>query len=199
MHPNDALALDKAIFQALEENKGSECLRFWECSSPAVIVGASGAIENQVQEDACIADGVSILRRKSGGGAVVLGPGCLNYSLILSLEARPELRDITASYRVILGKIIRALDVTGLALQGTSDIALLDRKVSGNAQRRGRRTLLHHGTMLYDFDVSWMERYLKEPERRPEYRGERGHRDFVTNLPIEPNRIKERITRAFEW
>ena len=58
------------------------------------------------------------------------------------------------------------------------------RKVSGNAQRRGRRALLHHGTLLYDFDPGLAARYLKEPIRRPAYRSGRCHADFIGNLPL---------------
>jgi lipoate-protein ligase A len=185
-----------ALFQALEEGTGGEELYFWECRDPVVILGASGVIDREVYQGACIADGVPILRRKSGGGTVLVGEGCLNYSLILSLDARPELRSIADSYRIILGRIVEALNLPGLAVRGISDIALGDRKVAGNAQRRGRRALLHHGTVLYDFDVVSMQRYLKLPDRQPDYRSSRDHAQFVTNLPLEPKAIQEAIARA---
>ena len=91
-----------------------------------------------------------VLRRFSGGGAVVLGPGCLNYAVALSLVSRPELADVAASFECSWA-IVAALGSRGCRLPGT-DLALDGRKVSGNAQRRGRRALLHHGTLLYDFD-----------------------------------------------
>jgi lipoate-protein ligase A len=195
--PDDEIALDTALFRALEANTGGESLRFWECPEPAVIVGASDRIDRQVHEEACIADGVPILRRISGGGAVVVGPGCLNYSLILSLDKRPELHSVTESYRLILGPIIEALNLPGLVIGGTSDIVLEDRKVSGNSQRRGRHALLHHGTLLYDFDAQWMARYLREPDRQPSYRARRNHAEFVTNLPMDANAIQEAVERTF--
>ena len=109
-------------------------------------------IAADVIEEACRADGVRVLRRFSGGGAVVLGPGCLNYAVALSLVSRPELADVAASFQFILGRIVAALGVPGLSIAGETDLALDGRKVSGNAQRRGRRALMHHGTLLYDFD-----------------------------------------------
>src|SRR5437763_15410382 len=109
------LAVEDALFQALEAGSKAEGLRVWQSAAVVVVVGRSGAIGRDVEEEACAADGVRILRRISGGGAVVLGPGCINYSMLLSLERHPELRDVRASYRWILGYAIRALAVTGLA------------------------------------------------------------------------------------
>ena len=195
--PNDGVALDTALLHALDEKGIGEALRFWESPRPVVIVGHSNAVDREVYEAACLADGVPIVQRVSGGGAVVVGRGCLNYSLALSLDARPELRDVKRSYRLILGRIVRALGLPGLAVRGTSDLALGERKVSGSAQRRGRRALLHHGTLLYDFDMRLMDRYLREPVRQPAYRAGRRHAAFVGNAPLAPEVIKARLAGAW--
>jgi lipoate-protein ligase A len=195
--PAEQLALDAAVFQAVEAGRGGEVLRVWESDRTAVIVGHSGVADREVREEACAGDGVPVLRRTSGGGAVVVGRGCLNYALVLSLEARPELRDVATSYALILGRLVAALDAPGLAVRGTSDLALGDRKVGGSAQRRGRRALLHHGTILYDFDAALMERFLKDPARQPAYRAGRGHSAFVDNLPIPRALIQARLAGAW--
>jgi lipoate---protein ligase len=195
--PEDDIASDGALFHALETTGIGETLRFWERQRPAVIVGRSGVIPLEAREGPCAADGVPIVRRQTGGGAVVVGRGCLNYSLGLSLDARPELRDVTRSYQLIFGRIIAAIGLRGLAVRGVSDLALDEWKVSGNAQRRGRRALLHHGTLLYDFDVRLIERYLKEPQRQPAYRAGRRHAAFVANVPLAPEAIKVRMAEAW--
>jgi len=194
---NDSVAYDAALFERLEGTGTGETLRFWESPYAAVIVGHSTVVERDVHEDACASDGVPIVRRTSGGGTVVVGPGCLNYALALSLDRRPELRDVTRSYRIILEPIVRGLDVRGLRVCGVGDLVLNGRKVSGSAQRRGRRALLHHGTLLYDFDLSLIARYLKEPARQPAYRAGRPHLTFVTNAPLANEAIKARI--AWAW
>src|SRR5207253_713573 len=81
--------------------------------------------------------------------------------------------------------------------RGISDLAAGERKFSGNAQQRKRRFLLHHGTLLYAFDLSRIGRYLRPPPRAPEYRGGRDHIDFLCNLPAAPDELKERLAR--EW
>jgi lipoate-protein ligase A len=191
------VAYDAALFEALDVTGAGETLRFWETSRPAVIVGHSTVIERDVHEDACASDGVPVVRRTSGGGSVVVGPGCLNYLLVLSLDARPVLRDVARSYRIILEPIVRALDVPGLRIRGAGDLVLNGRKISGSAQRRGRRALLHHGTLLYDFDLHLIARYLKEPARQPAYRAGRSHLAFVANAPIATEVIKARIAGAW--
>jgi lipoate-protein ligase A len=195
--PRADIAYDAALFEALDVTGTGETLRFWETSRPAVIVGHSTVIERDVHEDACASDGVPVVRRTSGGGTVVVGPGCLSYLLVLSLDARPVLRDVARSYRIILEPIVRALDVPGLQVRGVGDLALNGRKVSGSAQRRGRRALLHHGTLLYDFDLRLIARYLKEPARQPAYRASRSHLAFVANAPIATEVIKARIASAW--
>src|SRR5262249_38725487 len=99
-------------------------------------------------------------------------------------------------YRFILGRILAGLSpyVSGLVVQGSSDLTLAERKFSGNAQQRKRSHLLHHGTLLFAFDPTPAPRYLKMPPRQPEYRRQRSHVDFLTNLPIVAEAL-ERIMR----
>ena len=63
----------------------------WESSEVAVVLGRSSQIAREANVDACRADNIPILRRCSGGCAVVIGPGCLMYSVLLSYERRPRL------------------------------------------------------------------------------------------------------------
>jgi lipoate-protein ligase A len=191
--PHENIALDEALFHQMERCGTGETLRIWESSRTAVIVGALGSISRQVHEESCHESDVPIIRRVSGGGAVVIGPGCLNFSLVLSMERRPELHGVADSYALILTRIIRCLGVQGLAVRGTSDLAIGDRKISGNSQRRGRRALLHHGTILYDFDLPLLDRYLKDPPRPPAYRCGRSHQAFVTNVPLTRTAIEQAI------
>ncbi len=195
--PHEHAALETTLFQTLEESGEGETLSLWESPQPAVVISRSASIAAEVREDACRADGVPITRRISGGGAVVVGRGCLNYALVLSLDAHPELREVAQSYRAILGRIVDALAVPGLTICEPGDLAVHDRKVSGNAQRRGRTALLHHGTFLYDFDVGLIERYLREPSRQPPYRRGRRHRDFVANVPLSGGTLGTRLAGAF--
>jgi lipoate-protein ligase A len=193
------LALDEALLLEAEADRGGELLRVWEWPAPAVVLGAAGRLAEEVDAEACRADGVPILRRASGGGTVLLGAGCLCFSLVLAYDRDPALREIPSSYGYILGRVCAALADALPAAEptGVSDLAAGGRKFSGNAQQRKHRHLLHHGTLLYAFDVARVGRYLRPPPRPPAYRQGRGHEEFLMNLPMGAAELRRRL-RA-EW
>jgi lipoate-protein ligase A len=201
--PEENLALDEALLRTLDEAAAAgvdpgrwEGLRLWESPLPVVVLGRSGRAEEEVDLAACAEMGVPVRRRASGGGAVVLGPGCLCFALALSYRLHPALRDVARSYRIVLGAVAAALDVEGLAVRGMADLALVDRKVSGNAQLRGRHGLLHQGTLLNGFEPALLPRLLREPRRQPLYRDWRRHLDFVGDLPLPRRVVKSRLLRV---
>jgi lipoate-protein ligase A len=192
------LALDEALLVAAEGGVGGEVLRLWEQPGYAVVVGSGGSVAIDVSVAACAADGVPILRRASGGGTVLLGPGCLCFTLVLSYDHAPGLNDIRASNRYILARVAKALaPVVAGSVEGTSDLAAGGVKFSGNAQQRKRTHFLHHGTLLCGFDLSLVAKYLNPPERQPDYRHNRPHAEFIANLPATVGEAKRLLVA--EW
>jgi lipoate-protein ligase A len=193
------LALEEALLDLAEAGGApAGILRLWESARPFVCLGSNGKVADDVDADACAADGVPVLRRVSGGGTVLQGPGCLNFTVILPYDRDPELRGIHGSYRYILGRVAAALG-TGVEMLGGSDLTVGGgRKIGGNAQRRLSRVLLHHGTLLHGFDIAAMARYLREPPKRPDYRGARTHGEFAVNLALPGDEIRRRLIRVWE-
>src|SRR5262249_29824746 len=143
--------------------------------------------------------GVPILRRGSGGGTVLLGSGCLIFSLVLAYDRHPHLADLHSSYGYVLGRMSQVLTplVAEVRHEGISDLVLAGSKFSGNAQHRKRRCLFHHGTILVSFDLTLFARYLKDPPRQPEYRARRTHVEFLTNFPATAEAIKLCLAQAW--
>lgn len=191
------IALDEALLLKAEQSNSGEVLRIWELDSPAVILGSGCKHELDVDVDSCEKDGVPILRRSSGGGTVLLGKGCLLFTLILHLESRPGLATIKGSYQAIMGKMVDCLGLPNSSHDGISDLTLGSKKFSGNAQQRKSNYILHHGSILYDFDLGTIQKYLKHPPMEPEYRSGRSHSDFLTNIPLTRIEIKERIKNGW--
>jgi lipoate---protein ligase len=192
------LALDESLLLSAEEG-GPQVLRLWEWPSPAVVLGAGCKLAEDVDDEACQARGVPISRRGSGGGTVLLGHGCLLFSLILAYAEDPALADIRSSYRWILARIAAGVATLHVHVQpaGISDLILAGRKVSGNAQQRKRGHLLHHGTLLYGFAGQDVSSLLPNPARQPDYRQQRSHADFLGNLPLPAAELRRAM--AATW
>ena len=200
--PEENLALDEALLDEAEETtRPREVLRLWECTSPVVVLGSGCRFSDDVCDPACRADAVPILRRASGGGTVLLGPGCLNFCVVLPYERCAALASIDGAFAFVLSHVRDALARTGVIVehQGISDLVYQGRKVSGSGQRRRRRNVLVHGTLLYAFDVELLEKYLPmpAPQRRPPYRRDRSHRDFVGNLPASVESLRAELRAAW--
>lgn len=199
--PQENILFDDALLYLAEKQDGQEVLRFWESSQMFVVLGRISKEEDDLNLANIKKDNISVLRRSSGGGTVLQGKGCLNYSLILSKEKRKELNDLKESYRYILGNVVKVLKQLGIDAEfyPISDIALSEnkKKISGNAQKRGRKFILHHGTILYDFNLNMIEQYLKIPKQMPEYRGKRNHLDFVDNVKISVPAFQKEMAKIF--
>lgn len=173
--PAENLACDEALLDLCEQNEGNGgILRFWEAREHFIVLGYSNKAHTEVHLDRARQDGVPVLRRCTGGGAVLQGPGCLNYSLILPITAQ-----VTETNQLIMHRHAAAL---GGEVRGHSDLTLGELKFSGNAQRRKRRYLLFHGSFLLNLDIERIERLLPMPSREPDYRQHRAHREFLRNV-----------------
>lgn len=202
------LALDEALLETAEAafdgrspHQSAETLRIWEPREYMVVVGSSSRMAEEVNLEPCQASGVPVLRRASGGCAIVAGPGCLMYSVVLGYRNRAHLRSIDQAHRYVLDAIAGALNqTTGLTVKrdGISDLVWNDRKVSGNSLRCKRNYFLYHGTLLYDFELSQVSSLLKIPQRQPEYRRQRSHDDFIANLPVGADTLRQALIAAFQ-
>jgi lipoate-protein ligase A len=198
--PAANLACDEALLDACDDQTGGEVLRFWEPEQCFVVVGYSNDVAREVNVAACHQAGIGILRRCSGGGTVLQGPGCLNYCLIVKTDGHPSLKTITGANRHIMARhrdaLARALGQP-VEVQGFTDLTIGGLKFSGNAQRRKRHALVFHGTFLLRFDLGLMERFLPVPSRQPDYRKGRPHDRFLTNLGAPAAVIKSALREAW--
>jgi lipoate-protein ligase A len=199
--PQENLTCDDELLLKADKAGGPEVLRFWESPVVFVVLGRACDEESDVHRDMCQKDGIPVLRRSSGGGTVVQGPGCLNFALVLSRSRHADLLSITRSYEYILKKVTRALEDCGIEAEfrPVCDLVLPggEKKFSGHAQRRSRTHILHHGTILYGSDISLVTRYLKMPPKMPEYRRSRSHEDFITNVSLDVPRFKKALVSAW--
>ncbi len=216
------LALDEALLELAHEGESRmTCVRTWMATEPVVVLGSSSRCVEEVDFEACRRHGVRVVRRPSGGATVVLGPGCVMWSVIEHHPQGPP--PIEAIHAAMLEPLAAALNEAlaragraeggRVARRGTSDLALLagggasqpdlpvapadDLKVSGNALRVRRHGVLYHGTLLDTFDLDLVGRVLRHPPREPDYRGRRSHAAFLANLGLGRAVLEGVIRTAF--
>jgi lipoate-protein ligase A len=199
--PAENVALDEALLDAAEAGDlPGDVLRLWESPQPIVVVGRSSRVAEEANVEACGQANVPVLRRASGGAAIVAGSGCLMYAVILQYAGREHLRLIDEAHRYVLGVVAAAVGTLKNVVQhvGTSDLAMGGRKISGNSVRCKREHFLYHGTLLYAFDLSLIARLLRMPPRQPEYRIGRLHDEFVANLPVNGADLRQALSAGFD-
>jgi lipoate-protein ligase A len=182
----DNLRYEQELFDRLREAPQPRLL-FYRCD-PCLVVCRSNRLEQWVHQAAVAADGLPLLRRSSGGGAVYLDRDCLNFSFMVPKNTLEELlgRSVAAppSPPVYIdffrGILLAALARCGrrFTATGISDVSLDGQKISGNAQRISPRLVLHHGTLLLRCPLAAYERYLPIPPNRPGV----PHAGFVSGL-----------------
>jgi lipoate-protein ligase A len=202
--PAENLALEEALLDAAEAGQGGEVLRFWESQTPFVVVGYANKVASEVNVAACTVRNIPVLRRCSGGGTVVQGPGCLNYAVILRITNDGPTRSISAANQYVMERIRDALQSaignrqSAISIQGHTDLVIGDLKFSGNAQRRRKNFLLFHGSILLNFDLPLISELLNMPSLQPDYRNGRNHGEFVTNLGMASDSVKRAIREAWQ-
>ena len=214
--PAENLACDEALLDVAEAGDGGEILRFWEPREHFVVVGYANKVATEVNVAACEARGIPVLRRCSGGGTVAQGPGCLNYTLVLRITADGPLHNIGVANQFIMRQNREAIESVGrvtpcaphnggqriappaIAIRGHTDLAIGERKFSGNSQRRRKHFLLFHGTFLLHFNLALVSELLPMPSKQPDYREHRPHTEFLTNLNVPPSDVKAALRQTWK-
>lgn len=127
-------------------------------NSPSVIVGKNQNTIEEVDMDFLKSENIAVVRRMSGGGAVYHDLGNINFSFVV--DYRKE--DFNSIERFAKA-VVKALSKLGIAAEfsGRNDITVLGKKISGNAQYLTKNRLLHHGTLLFDSDLTVLTKVLK--------------------------------------
>jgi lipoate-protein ligase A len=176
-------------------------LRIWESTRYFVVLGYANHVASEVNIGFCRQNTIPILRRCSGGGTVLQGPGLLNYTLVLPAEPTGPLHTITAANRFIMERhrgALAALLSAPVEVGGHTDLTIGGLKFCGNAQRRRKQFLLFHGSFLLHFDIDLVEKALPMPSIEPDYRRGRRHHEFMMNLKIHRDLLKKALAQAWQ-
>ena len=170
------LAAEQYVFENLPKDRNYFIL--WQ-NDNAVIIGKYQNTLAEINQPYVEAHKIKVVRRLSGGGAVYHDLGNLNYTYITNAG---ELE--TLNMRVFCEPIVKALSEFGVTaeINGRNDMTIHGKKFSGNAQyiRHGR--VMHHGTLLYNSDLSAVSKALQVDPEKIRAKGMESVRSRVTNI-----------------
>jgi lipoate---protein ligase len=176
----NSAALNMAIDEALIENiDETPVLRIYGWRPAAVSVGYFQSIRDEVNIEKCSEIGVDVVRRLTGGGAVLH-----EFELTYSFITKRYPQNIMESYRWICEAIVTSINRMGFdaSFVPLNDIVINGKKVSGSAQTRRKGVLLQHGTLLLNVNVDKMFSILKVPSEKLKDKIIKDVKERVTSL-----------------
>lgn len=184
-----------ALEDLLLQEEG-DYLLLWQ-TEPTIMLGKYQNIYQEINRSKANADGVTLIRRRTGGGAIFTNEQTLQYSLITHNQ------DI--DFKTFLAPIVKALRQLGVAADYNSrnDLAIAGKKISGSAQCIVKKRLLHHGSLLYQMDIPKMSTYLQPPAYKLKSKGIQSVRQRVTNIadylnePLSLAEFKQYLAKQF--
>lgn len=174
--PDFNLALEEYIFHALPRDR--EYLYLWQ-NDNAIIIGRHQNTLAEIDQNFVDEKGIRVVRRMSGGGAVYHDMGNLNFTFIVDADGGSQV-----DLRRFCLRIAEALQALGLdaKVDGRNDILVEGCKVSGNAQYIKEGRIMHHGTLLFDSDLTVLSKALRPDPEKIQAKGVKSVRSRVGNI-----------------
>ncbi len=162
----------------LIDNVDEDIFMLWQ-NEKAVIVGKNQNTASEVNREYCIENGIKVVRRLTGGGAVFHDMGNINFTYIQKTDASKF-----NNYSFFSTDIIDYLSSLGVKaeLSGRNDILVEGKKIIGNAQCVRNGKIMHHGCLLYSADLSKLAGALKVSKAKIESKGIKSVSSRVVNV-----------------
>jgi lipoate---protein ligase len=174
--PRINLAIEEYALKNLDIN---ETYLLFYINEPSIIIGKNQNSVEEINTEYVESNGIHVVRRLSGGGAVYHDLGNLNYSFITKDDG-----DSFHNFRKFTEPVIAALKQMGVnaELSGRNDILAEGRKISGNAQFSTRGRMFTHGTLLFNSEMEHIVSALRVKKDKIESKGIKSVRSRVANI-----------------
>lgn len=148
-------------------------------SERSIVVGKHQNALAEINHEFVRNNNIHVARRLSGGGTVFHDPGNINFTFIRSVNEISEV-----NFKVFTQPIVQSLQKLGIDVYttGRNDLMVAGKKISGNAEHVYKKRVLHHGTLLFNSDLSKLKGSLNVDLSRFEDRSVQSNRSSVTNL-----------------
>lgn len=170
------VALEAYAFQKLTDI--DEIFILW-INEPAIIIGRHQNTIQEINKEFIDKNGIHVVRRLSGGGAVYHDLNNLNYTIISN-----NTQEGAFDFQNFSKPVIDTLAKLGVKAEftGRNDLEINGQKFAGNAQAYYKGRMMHHGCLLFDVDMSVLGQALKVSKDKIESKGIKSVRARVTNI-----------------
>lgn len=174
--PQINLAIEEYALKNLDIN---ETYLLFYINGPSIIIGKNQNTIEEINTEYVEANGIKVVRRLSGGGAVYHDLGNLNFSFITKDDG-----ESFHNFKKFTEPVVEALHKLGVQaeLSGRNDIVVDGRKISGNAQFSTRGRMFSHGTLMLDSEIDHVVSALKVKKDKIESKGIKSIRSRVANI-----------------
>ncbi|MGX7162430.1 lipoate--protein ligase [Enterococcus massiliensis] len=180
----------------LQEMKVDEPILLFYINEPSIIIGRNQNTIEEINKEYVDEQGIHVIRRFSGGGAVYHDFGNLNFSFIMPDDGN-SFRDFEKLTKPII-QALHEMGVEGAELKGRNDLVIDDMKFSGNAMYATNGRMFAHGTIMFDSDINEVVKALKVRKDKIESKGIKSIRSRVTNIkPFLPKENQGMTTEEF--
>ncbi|EOH89336.1 lipoate--protein ligase [Enterococcus villorum] len=180
----------------LQEMPVEEPILLFYINEPSIIIGRNQNTIEEINREYVEQQGIHVVRRLSGGGAVYHDLGNLNFSFIMPDDGN-SFRDFAKVTKPII-QALHELGVSGAELKGRNDLVIDGMKFSGNAMYATNGRMFAHGTIMFDSDINEVVNALKVKKDKIESKGIKSIRSRVTNIkPFLPKEKQTMTTDEF--
>ncbi len=174
--PSYNLAMEQYVFDCLPRDRMYFML--WQ-NDNSIIVGKYQNTLSEINLEAVERRGIRVVRRLSGGGAVYHDMGNLNFTFITDAASGTAL-----DMKLFCQPVVRTLAALGVhaEVNGRNDITIDGKKFSGNSQYLRQGRVMHHGTIMFNSDLSVVSEALQVDPTKFQTKGVRSVRSRVTNV-----------------
>ncbi len=176
-----------AAEEYLLHNYTDKVFMLWQ-SETSVVCGKHQNIVAEINNSFIRKHNIPVARRLSGGGTVFHGPGNVNFTFIMNGSPGK-----LVNFNYFTSPVIDYLKDIGVSAMagGKNDLLIEGKKISGNAEHIFKNRILHHGTLLFNANLEWLDESLKSADSKYFGKAVSSNRSEVTNIR---DHIKEEIT-----
>jgi lipoate---protein ligase len=176
-------ALEEILLNSVYNREYDLIVRLWS-AKPSVIIGRNQSLRMEVNIKASQKYQIPIIRRITGGGAVYLDLGCLNFSFYLNNNCIFYTTNVSNLNKSLMQIIVNALTLSKLdcLIQPPNSITINGKKISGSAQIFKGNSVLHHGTLLVNTNLQKLTELLNVEKKIREIRYITSKKADVTNV-----------------